>query len=421
MKELAILLCIVLLGWLVIQVSLCVLFLLHLRSPRRKLLSDQELPKTAVVLSLRGADPFLSDCLRSLLNQNYPEYDLKIILDSQQDPAWRVVADILSDQEVVTDNVHVSILRTPYPNSSLKCSSLVQAVSKLDDSYKVVAFVDADAVVHSNWLRELVSPLAHPKVGATTGNPWYLPTGKYWGSSVRYLWNVFAVVKMYLHRIPWGGSLAVKTEVIHTTGLLDKWKRAYSEDTIIPSVLARHGMQVVFVPSLIILNHEESDFSHLLDSSKRQLLSYRLYHPRWWAVIADSILTVVLPHLVLVLILVALWTRQWDVAVIFLNSLGVYMQVLLFFVIALEKEVQLLLPQHGQQLTKISATTMMKLSIASLLTLWVYGLGMVSALWMKQVKWRGVTYRVRGAWDIRVLKYYPYQLFEHPNDNQVSR
>jgi len=419
MKALAILLSIVLLGWLVIQVSLCLLFLLYLRAPRRKLLPDHQLPKTAVILCLRGADPFLSNCLRSLLNQNYPEYDLKVILDSEQDPAWRIVADILSDEQAPT-NVQVSLLRMPYPNCSLKCSSLVQAVSELDDSYKVVAFVDADAVVHSNWLRELVSPLAHPKVGATTGNPWYIPNGRYWGSSVRYLWNVFAVVKMYLYRIPWGGTLALKTELIYTTGLLDKWGRAYGEDTMIRSVLAKHGMQVVFVPSLIILNREECDFSNLVDWTKRQLLSFRLYHPRWWAVVADSILTVVLPHLVLVLIVVALWTGQWDAAAIFFNSLGCYMQVLLFFVIALEKGVQQVLRQHDQPLSKISPATMMKISIASLLTLWVYGLAMVSALWMKQVNWRGVTYQVKGPWNIRLLKYRPYRLFDQPNDSQVS-
>ena len=418
MKELAILLSMVLLDWLVIQVCVCLLFLLYLLSQDKEALPDDYLPKTAVVLCLRGSDPFLSNCLRSLLNQNYPQYDLKLIIDSESDPAWHVVKDTLSDQAAT--NVQVSHLRMPSPNCSLKCSSLVQAVSELDDSYKVVALVDADAVVHSNWLRELVNPLADAKVGATTGYPWYLPAGRYWGSSVRYLWNVFAVAKMYLYRIPWGGTLALKTELIHTTGLLDKWKRAYGEDTMICSVLAKHGMQVVFVPSLIILNREECDLPTLVDWTKRQLLSYRLYHPRWWAVIADSILTVLVPNLILVLFIAALWTRQWDVVAIFLNSLGAYMQVLLFVAIALEKGVQQVLRLQDQQSPKISLATMTKMSIASTLTLWVYGLAMVSALWMTHVNWRGVTYQVKGPWNIRLLKYRPYRLLDQPDDNQVS-
>ena len=189
---------------------------------------------------------------------------------------------------------------------------------------------------------------------------------------------------------------------------------------MIRSVLAKHRMQVVFVPSLIILNREECDLPSLVDWTKRQLLSYRLYHPRWWAVIVDSILTVLLPNLVLVLFLAALWTKQWDVVAIFLNGLGVYMQVLLFVAIALEKEVQQVLYKHDRQLPKISPATMMKMSIASPLTLWVYGLAMVSALLMTKVNWRGITYQVKSPWNIRLLKYRPYRLLDQPSDNEVS-
>ncbi|MBR8839065.1 MAG: glycosyltransferase family 2 protein [Stigonema ocellatum SAG 48.90 = DSM 106950] len=384
MQKLAISLSIVLLGWLVIQVSISLLFLLYLRSPSKKSLPNDYLPKTAVVLFLGGASPLLSNCLRSLLNQNYPQYDLKLIIDSEEDSAWYIVAHTLSEEAAT--NVQVSPLRMPHSHCSLKCSALVQAVLELDDSYKVVALVDADAIVHSNWLRELVSPLAHPKVGATTGYPWYVPTGRYWGSSVRYMWNIFSVVKMYMYRIPWGGTLALKTELIYTTGLLDKWKRAYNEDTMIRGVLAKHGILIIFVPSLIILNREECDLSSFVDWSKQQLLSYRLYHPQWWTVVTDSILTVLLPYLMLVLCLAALWTRQWDAAAIFLNSLGVYTQILLFLVVSLEKGVQQILRKHHQNLPKISPATMMKLSIASPVTLWIYGLGMLSALFMTKIK-----------------------------------
>ncbi len=418
MKDLAVFLSITLLAWLLIQVSLLLLFLLYLRAPCKKPLPDHRLPKTAVILCLRGANPLLSDCLRSLLNQNYPQYDLKLIIDSEEDPAWHIVVDILGEQTAA--NLQVSSLIMPSSHCSLKCSSLVQAVSDLDDSYKAVAFVNADVVVHSNWLRELVSPLVHPKVGATTGYPWYLPTGKYWGSSVRYLWNVFSVAKMHQYRIPWGGTLALKTDLIHTTGLLDKWERAYSEDTMIRSVLAKHGKKVIFVPSLIILHRQECNLPSLISWSKQQLLSYRLYHPQWLGVVADAILTVLLPNAMLVLSLTALCTKQWDVAAILLNGLGFYTQILLFFVLTIEKAVQQELIKHEQALPKISLATKAKMSISSLLTLWVYGLAMISSLWMRQVDWGGVSYQVKGPWNIRLLKYCPCQVFDQANDRVGS-
>jgi cellulose synthase/poly-beta-1,6-N-acetylglucosamine synthase-like glycosyltransferase len=417
MKDVAILLSEILLSWLVIQVILMLLFLFNLRSTQKKL-SDEQLPKTAVILCLRGADPFLPNCLQALLNQNYPNYDIKIIIDSQDDLAGKIAADTISKNGA--SNVQISPLKVERYNCSLKCSSLIQAVSDLDDSYEVVAFVDADAVVHPNWLRELVSPLFHPKIGATTGNRWYLPTGKYWGSLVRYLWNVSAVVQMYHYKIPWGGTLAMKTEVIRQTELLDKWGQAYGEDTMIRSVLAKHGMQVKFVPSLLILNSEECDLPRLFGWLKRQLLASRLYHPWWLAVVGDSILTILLPNVLLVLFFIALWTRQWDTSAISFASFSTYIIALLLLALTIEKGVQPVIHQHNQPTTKYTTMTLMKILLAMPLTHWVYGLAMVLSLWMRKVNWRGVTYCINGPWDIHLLEYRPYQLPDRPDNNKVS-
>ncbi|MUG96450.1 glycosyltransferase [Scytonema sp. UIC 10036] len=418
MKELAILLSRNLLGWAAVQTFFTLLFISYLRSSRKNSLPDEQLPKTAVVLCLRGADPFLPNCLQALLNQNYPQYDIKIIIDSPEDPAWDIVTDSIYTQ--AANKVQISPLRVPRDNCSLKCSSLIQAVSDLDDSYKVVTFVDADAVVHPNWLRELVSPLSHPKIGATTGNRWYLPTGRYWGSLVRYIWNISAVLQMSLYRIAWGGSLAIKRELIHETGLLEKWGQAYGEDTMIRNVLAKHGKQVKFVPSVLILNREECDLPKLFGWLKRQFLASRLYHPWWWAVVADSISTILVPNLLLVIFLAAFWTKQWITAAFCLASFSIYTMTLLLLAIALEKEVQQILRHYNPVTTELSAATVLKMLVAIPLTQWVSGLAMVIALGMRRVNWRGVTYRIKGPWDISLVEYHPYQLCDKFGDSKVS-
>jgi cellulose synthase/poly-beta-1,6-N-acetylglucosamine synthase-like glycosyltransferase len=418
MKELAIFLSKSLLTWLGIQVCLAVVFLLYLRLSQKKSLPDDQLPKTAVILCLRGADPFLTNCLRSLLNQNYPQYDLKLIVDSQEDPAWKIATDTIHEQRAT--NVQISPLRIARQNCSLKCSSLLQAVSELDDSYKVVALVDADTVVHRNWLRELVSPLAHPKVGATTGNRWYLPTGRYWGSLVRYVGNVSTVVQMYLFRIPWGGTLAVKTELLRQTGLLDKWGQAFNEDTMIRKVLQKHGMQVKFVPSLIMLNREECELPSLKYSLMRQLLCSRLYHPLWLAVISDAISSILQPTLVIVLFLAALLTGEWNVAALLFGCFSIYTLGLLFMMLVLEQGVQQVIRKHGEPMTKLSALTVLKMLIAIPLTQWVYGIAMVLSLGMRRVNWRGVSYQIKGPWGIRLVEYRPYELLDQPGDRKVS-
>jgi cellulose synthase/poly-beta-1,6-N-acetylglucosamine synthase-like glycosyltransferase len=418
MNELAIFLSKSLQGWLAIQVCLTVVFLLYLRLSQKNSLPDDQLPKTAVILCLRGVDPFLTNCLRSLLNQNYPWYDLKIIVDHQEDPAWKIATDTIREQGA--SNVEISPLRRPRYNCSLKCSSLVQAVSELDDSYKVVALVDADTVVHRDWLRELVSPLAHPKIGATTGNRWYQPTGRYWGSLVRYVGNISTVVQMYLFGIPWGGTLAIKTELLRQTRLLDKWGQAFYEDTMIPKVLKKHGMRVKLVPSLIMLNREECELPSLRYSLTRLLLCTRLNHPLWMAVVSDAISSILMPNLVIVLFLAALFTGKLNVAILLFSSFSSYTLGLLLMMLALEHGVQQVIRKHGEPITKLSALTIVKMLIAIPLTQWVYGLAMILSLGMQRVNWRGVTYQIKGPWNIRLIEYRPYQLIDKPKNSQVS-
>jgi cellulose synthase/poly-beta-1,6-N-acetylglucosamine synthase-like glycosyltransferase len=417
MNDLVILISKFLVGWLAVQVGSVLFFLWGLNS-RSKNLLDEQLPKTAVLLCLRGVDPFLPDCLRSLLKQNYPQYDLKLIIDSEQDPAWQVVSDTIN--ELGASNFQISHLRTIRPTCSLKCSSLIQAVSELDESYKVVALVDADTIVHANWLRELVSPLIHPSVGATTGNRWYVPTGRYWGSLVRYIWNVSAIVQMYLYGIPWGGTLAVKTEVIQQTGLLEKWGQAFGEDTMLRSVLSKHNLQVKFVPSLIMLNREETDLPSLRYWLQRQLMASRLYHPLWPAVVADTMFTIVLPHLLIVVLVLSWFTGQGDAAALALIWYLIYMLALVMLMLFLEMNIQPIVRSQGKPVMQLSWPLIFKMFVGMPLTQWVYGLAMFRSFDMPTVHWRGVTYEVEGPWQIRLTEYRPYQTGNQPSDRQIS-
>ncbi|MBE9007250.1 glycosyltransferase family 2 protein [Fortiea sp. LEGE XX443] len=418
MNELVIFLSRCLLSWLAIQICLVLALLWYMSSPSQNPLSDAELPKTAVILCLRGADPFLPDCLRSLLYQNYPRYDLKLVVDSIEDPAWQIAHNTIN--ELGATNVEITPLKIVRNSCSLKCSSLIQAVSELDESYEVVALVDADTVVHPNWLRELVTPLNNPKVGATTGNRWYVPTGKYWGTLVRYIWNVSALVQMFLYGIPWGGTLAIKTSVLRQTGLPDKWGKAFSEDTMIRSILDQHQLRVKFVPSLIMLNREECDLPSLRYWFQRQLLSYRLYHPLWVAVAADAFFTILLPNLLLVVFLVALLIGDGDSANFALSWYVSYMLALVMLILFLELAVQPEIRAQGQHVTRLSAAMITKIAIALPFTQWVYGLAMLASFQMPTVHWRGVTYQVKGPWNIHLLEYRPYQMVDQPSDRKVS-
>lgn len=418
MKDLTAFLSNSLIVWLVIQVCLMLIFLWYLRTYKQPFLSDNQLPKTAVILCLRGADPFLPNCVRSLLNQNYPEYDLKLIIDSPEDPAFKIAKEVIAETKAT--NFQISTLRTVRHNCSLKCSSLVQAVSDLDDSYQVIALVDADTIVHKNWLRELVSPLTDEKVGITTGNRWYVPTGKYWGSLIRYAGNVSTVVQMFLFQVPWGGSLAIKKHLLQQTEILEKWGEAFGDDMLLHKVIKKHGWKIKFVPSLLMVNREESNLSTLFPSLQRLILCSRLYHPNWLALVSDAVSSILFPTLTIFLALGLFLATEWNTAFSLFKSYSIYTIGLLLLMLVMELGVQEIIRSQGQPIPEISLTNILKMFIAIPLTQWVYGLAMLSSLGMSTVTWRGLTYKIQSPWHIRLVEYHPYQWLDQPIDPKIS-
>jgi len=162
-----------LIGLTLFQCCLVWAYLRALRRVNRGLLSDPEIPKAAVILSVRGIDPHLEACLRGILQQDYPNYHLHVVVDSEKDPALPVLKQVLTDYPAGLATI--DFLQERSSTCSLKCSALVQAIRTLDESFEMIALIDADTIPHPSWLRELATALSNPNVGAATGNRWFRP------------------------------------------------------------------------------------------------------------------------------------------------------------------------------------------------------------------------------------------------------
>jgi cellulose synthase/poly-beta-1,6-N-acetylglucosamine synthase-like glycosyltransferase len=418
MNELAIIIFGILAG-LVIYQTLQVLNLVSLfHSPSPEPMQDESLPKAAIVLSLRGADPFLTDCVHALLNQNYPQYRVHIVIDSQEDPAWKIVNDTIKRSQAKHVQVNPLIFR--HDTCSLKCSALVQAISQLDDSYDVVALLDADVIAHPDWLRELVAPLADKQVGATTGNRWYIPQIGKWGSLVRYVWNAAAVTFMYIYQCPWGGSMALKLSVLHKARLLETWKQGVSVDTPIHKALREIGLKVKFVPSVMMSNREECNFAQCLRFITRQLLVARLYNPNW-IVIASAVFISTLALLMIPpMLLIALITSNFDTAIWIVGGAVSYILGMALLLVLGEQGVRRVLRARGEPTESFSVLMMAKILLAIPLTQLVYAVTTIAAILAQSVEWRGITYQIKDAWNIRLTEYYPYQHSNKSLDTNVS-
>jgi GT2 family glycosyltransferase len=360
----------------------------------------------AVLLALRGRDPFLSATLAGLLEQRYPDYTVHVVVDSAEDPVWEDLRPWL--ERTPPSRLSVELLEQPGDACSLKSSAMLQAYGRLAPRFEIVAFLDADVTPHPTWLSELVAPLHDDRTAAATGQRWYALRSGEWGTLIRFLWNVGAVVQIWLNGIVWAGSLAMRRRTIEEIGLPEAWRSAFSDDGAATRELRRCGRKVCLVPSLMMLNREGISLPNFFRWMSRQLLAARPSGPAWRVVVAHAVNLAATHTLAGVAVVAALWTQQlWSLFAV--SSLwAVYWTSSLLAVVAVDRRVRRLLSDLGRDVPEplpgTAARLLPAIGLAHVLSVLTVG----SASFRHRVSWRGIEYEILGAKRIRRLNYAPF-------------
>ena len=357
-------------------------------------------PEAEVVLCLRGADPSLASALAALAAQSYPgRWRLQLVVDSRADPAWSVAEASLAALEACGraswQTAGLQPLEQRPRRGSLKSASLRQAFAGLHPTTALVALVDADAIVSAQWLSDLARACCQPGIGAVSGNRWYQTKGRSLAGRVRAAWNGGALVLMTLLQIPWGGCLAVRREVIDAGVWSELLSRSLCEDTSLIQPLRQLGWRYAFRPELITLGQDDSlPLGPLAAWISRQLLTARLHHPAWPLVAlhgAGSAL--VLGTASAWLLLGRSGLLAGTLALYELSCVGLLLWIETTAVAALAgPDVKNDPGRRGEPLWRRTWDWLSCLPATQL----VYGLALWRACCDRQVRWRGVTYRVLG-------------------------
>lgn len=366
-------------------------------------------PRVTVVLCLRGGDPFLHDCIRGVLEQDYPDFELLVVVDHLQDPAADVLRQTLATlPEDLTRRARVVYRDEDESRCSLKCSSLVQAVHALSEDVELFVQLDADTIPHRSWLQDLAEPFRDPRVGAATGNRWYAPKQFSVAAVMRRVWNMGAIVTMFLARIPWGGTLAVRMSLLRDSELTDRWERSFCEDTLLYAYLKSKQLQVAFVPSLMMTNREDCRFCDFFPWLRRQLLTVRLYHPSWRMLLLHGVGSA---GLWLATFALAIWgwlAQDGALAQLALIAVALYTVVLIIGQSMLQYFINRIARRQQQSCPTISWTNSALVPLLTVVTPLAYAFALVGACLLKKTTWRGIDYHIHGPWDISRGAYRPY-------------
>ncbi|MCL2348633.1 MAG: glycosyltransferase family 2 protein [Planctomycetaceae bacterium] len=368
-------------------------------------------PKVAVILALRGGDPFLRRCLEGLLSQDYDNYVIRIVVDHPDDPVLKTVREVLAERDLShdgTNDIEVLIVDRHRETCSLKCNSLLEAVERLDSTIEVVVTLDADTHPYPMWLAELVEPLGDDRFAVASGMRWYFPQKSNPGTLVRYLWNAAAFVQMYFYKIPWGGSLAIRRELFTRDNLIERWEYSFADDTSLVSVVRQSGKRIAYVTSVLMANGETCRLVPFFFWVRRQMLSTKLYHPFWPAILCQC-LVISLPQILLVALMAgtagaAKWGEFQQVFGVFAFYWGAVFGTLF----PMESTIRKML-KRTNTIPSPPSVGMIAATVSVVpLTQAIYTLAVLSLFTLRIVDWRGVRYRLLSHGRVQLIEYKPF-------------
>ena len=250
--------------------------------------SSQPNPSVTVFCPCKGIDPEFDKNIRSVLDQDYPSYRVHFIVESPEDPACQALRQ-LGVAKILVSGVA--------KDRGQKVHNLAYGVGYGGRDCDVLVFCDSDARYPSDWLSNLVPPLAgDPTVGVATGYRWYVPRPLTLPNLLRSAWNAVAISALGDPRrcFAWGGSLAIRRETFERIGVLQAWQGSVSDDYAITRASQAAGLKIEFVPRCLIPSYGNCGWTELLEFTTRQMIITRVYYNGLWraALVSYSIFNV---------------------------------------------------------------------------------------------------------------------------------
>lgn len=353
------------------------------------------LPAIAVILPVRGLDAGFDANLRAILSQAYPQFRVLIVSDDSTDPAASRARVLAKEFPRVPLEV---VLSDPSPLPG-KVNAVRSALSHLGPKDEAIVFADSDIRPAGDWLRQLVQPLADSTVGVATGFRWYIPPVPTFWSLVRTEWNAVSANVLFDRRrtFAWGGSCALRRDMLEKLGLRERWRDVLSDDLILTEAVRDSGRQIAYAPAALVPTFEGADREACLEWCFRQMTMATLYLPvvRRYAFAAFSIVIGTL------LLGVACLVATWVAGFAYLLPASLFLTPLPVGIVKGSLRRRALF-SAAPSVASAWLVPGWRSAVAAIAVPWIMAAGLVRTRKPVQVQWRGRTYDVTDPQRVRL-------------------
>lgn len=355
--------------------------------------NEAALPPVTVVLPCKGTDNDFEENLKSILDQDYPQFEVVFVTATADDDAIVPIEKVRQRSQIPTQLLVAGI--SPYCGQ--KMGNMICGVRNASLQSEVLVFVDGDVRAHRQFLRAIVSPLANQNVGATCGFPIPIPEKGRLGSLLRTVWSIGGLLTLADRQrcFAIGASTAMRRSVYQSTNLEERLARTVSDTFAFTRAVREAGLDVVFVPAAVSISIDNSSVRDMWRWSTRLTILSRVYsRPFWWLVTTTYSASTLIVVLGIISAISGGSIGAWSALTL------IALQVISGYVAA-GTLISLIRANHPREAETISRHRLAFAALTPITTVIIFLNSVVSVL-TNTVEWRGIRYRLISAEETRV-------------------
>jgi ceramide glucosyltransferase len=213
-------------------------------------------PKVSLFVPCKGMSPDFEGNIRAMLRQDYPDYELICITESERDPAAPLLAGMARTEARLHHVVAGQATRCCQKNHNL-LKGIDHAV-RAHLKGEIYVFADMDIRPDHDWLSHITLPLADERVFAVSGFRSLIPGSDRFAEHLHAAFSALQAMAMTetAYAAMWGGSMALRRRDFETYRVPDKWSTAMVDDMSLTWIIRKHHLTRVFSPDCLVTSRE---------------------------------------------------------------------------------------------------------------------------------------------------------------------
>jgi len=213
-------------------------------SPREEAFAGP-LPRTGLVVPVKGAPEGMAACLQALLQQDHPDYEVVFVVEDLADPAVPVITSVLEGADAPAKGRAQLVAAGISQGCGQKNWNQLAGLGALSPAVEILAFCDSTHMPRPDWLRKLVTPIVLGRAEASTSYHRVLPASR----SLAAMGRTVSVLALHMMQEipsitqPWGGAMAVARASFERLGVAGVWSRNVVDDVSLARILEDAGLR----------------------------------------------------------------------------------------------------------------------------------------------------------------------------------